>query len=105
MSTIITLTLISAIGAAALFIALVVYLWLIVPELERIGGKARGYGEQASYLSKIRMGLRAIETQTGALPREATRLNDGLVAVRDGLLGVDANLAGLIGAVSRQEER
>lgn len=105
MSTMVILALVSAIGAAALFIALVVYLWLIVSELEWIGGKRKSYGEVASYLSKIRMGVRAIETQTGALPREATRLNDGLVAVRDGLRGIDANLAALITAVSRQEVR
>lgn len=105
MNTMVLLTLISVIGAAALFIALAVYLVLISSELERIGGKRPAYGEPASYLSKIRLGVRAIETQTGALVPHVTRLNAGLSAIRDGLRAIDANLGGVIAAVVRQEAK
>ncbi|MDQ3522618.1 MAG: hypothetical protein M3434_09835 [Gemmatimonadota bacterium] len=105
MNTMVLLTLISVIGAAALFIALAVYLVLISGELERIGGKRPTYGEPSSYLSKIRLGVRAIETQTGGLVPHVTRLNGGLSAVRDGLRAIDTNLGGVIAAVVRQEAK
>lgn len=105
MNTMVLLTLISVVGAAALFIALAVYLVLISAELEKIGGSRGGYGAPSSYLSKIRLGVRAIETQTGGLVPHVTRLNAGLSAVRDGLRAIDANLGGLIAAVVRQEAK
>ncbi len=58
MDAFVLLTLISVIGAAALFLALAVYLRLIVRELQAIGGTP------TSFLAKIRFGLRAIETAT-----------------------------------------
>lgn len=91
------LTTVSVVGAAALFIALAIYLVLIIRELEAIGGHAE------SFLGKIRMGVRAIEVQTGHLPPQATKLNEGLSEIRDGLAQVDSNLAGVIEAVERQE--
>lgn len=105
MDTMVLLALISLIGAAALFIALAVYLILISSALEAIGGQRGGYGEPSSYLSKIRLGVRAIETQTGALAPQVTRLNGGLSAVRDGLHAIDDNLDGLIAAVVKQEAK
>jgi hypothetical protein len=106
MNTMVLLTLVSVVGAAALFVALAVYLFLIIAELEQIGGE-RGavYGTPASLLSKIRLGVRAIEVQTGGLAPQVTKLNAGLSAIRDGLRAIDANLAGVIAAVSRQEGR
>lgn len=97
------LTLLSVIGSAALFIALALFLIAITSQLEKIGGEEKGYGVRASYLSKIRMGVRAIEVQTGAIPKEVTKLNITLTSIRDGLVVVDSNLAGVIAAVSRQE--
>lgn len=97
------LTLLSVVGVAALFIALALLLFPIVNELEVIGGAPRGYGARASLLSKIRMGVRAIEVQTGALVPQVTQLNERLSAVRDGVKAIDANLAGVITAVSKQE--
>ncbi len=102
MNTMVLLTLISVVGAAALFIALAVYLLLIIAELESIGGERKAYGSPSSFLSKIRLGVRAIETQTGGLAPKVTALNGGLAAIRDGLRAIDDNLAGLIAAVSRQ---
>ena len=97
------LALLSVIGASALFIALAIFLFLISTELEKIGGEERGYGLRASYLSKIRVGVRAIEVETGMIPTQVTLLNTTLTSVRDGLVVVDNNLAGVIAAVSKQE--
>ena len=96
------LTLLSVIGAAALFIALAIFLFLISTQLEKIGGEERGYGLKASYLSKIRVGVRAIEQETGMIPTQVTQLNDTLTKVRDGLVVVNDNLGGVIAAVSKQ---
>jgi hypothetical protein len=97
------LMLLSVAGAAALFIALAIFLFRITVQLEKIGGEEKGYGVRASYLSKIRMGVRAIETETGMIAPQVTTLNATLTSVRDGLIVVDDNLDGLITAVVRQE--
>ena len=96
------LALISLVGAAALFIALALFLMAIATQLEIIGGEEKGYGVKASYLSKIRVGVRAIESETGMIAPQVTQLNDTLTKVRDGLVVVDANLGGVIAAVSAQ---
>ena len=105
MNAVIILTVLSVLGAAALFVALALFLRAIVGELEAIGGPATRFVAPVNYLSKIRLGVRAIERQTDALAPQVTRLNSGLSAIRDGLQAVDANLAALIAAVSRQERR
>ncbi len=105
MNTFTLLTLLSVVAASALFIALAFFLFAIVSALESIGGEAKGYGATASFLSKIRLGVRAIEVQTGAIAPQVTKLNATLTSVRDGLVAVDNNLAGVITAVSRQEVR
>lgn len=96
------LMLMSVIGAAALFIALALFLHNISEQLEKIGGEEKGYGVRASYLSKIRMGVRAIEVETGMIAPQVTQLNATLTQVRDGLIVVDNNLGGVIAAVSKQ---
>lgn len=105
MSPLAVLAVLSAIGVAALFLALGLFLNAIVRELEDIGGPATRFVTPVSYLSKIRFGVRAIERQTDAIVPQVTRLNGGLAAIRDGLRAVDGNLGGLIEAVSRQERR
>lgn len=96
------LMLLSVTGAAALFIALALFLHNISMQLEKIGGEEKGYGVRASYLSKIRMGVRAIEVETGMIAPQVTLLNTTLTQVRDGLIVVDNNLGGVIAAVSKQ---
>ncbi len=103
MNTMILLMVLSVIGVAALFVALAIYLFKIIEELETIGGERKSYGAQSSYLSKIRLGVRAIETQTAGLAPQVTTLNTGLSAIRDGVVAIDNNLGGLITAVTRQE--
>ena len=102
MNTFTLLTLLSVIAASALFIALGLFLFAITNVLEAIGGEAKGYGTKASFLAKIRLGVRAIETQTGAIAPQVTKLNGTLTSVRDGLVAIDNNLAGVITAVSAQ---
>lgn len=99
------LALLSLIAASALFIALALFLNAITNELEKIGGEEKGYGVRASFLSKIRVGVRAIETQTGVIAPQVTKLNGTLTQVRDGLVVIDTNLAGVIEAVVRQEAK
>lgn len=98
MTAMVWLTLLSVIAAAALFIALAAFLVLILDELHPVGGTG------TSFLAKIRLGLRAIEVETGNIPREVPRLNAGLAAVRDGLAAVDGNLAQLASSIQRQEK-
>ena len=103
MNAMVMLTLISALGAVALFVALALFLRAIALELEAIGGPATRFVAPVNYLSKILFGVRAIERQTEALVTQVTRLNGRLGAIRDGLKAIDDNLAALIGAVARQE--
>ena len=98
----VALAVISLVGAVALFVVLDLFLVAIARALERIGGPATRFVHPVNYLSKIRLGVRAIERETDALAPQATRLNAGLAAVRDRLGVVDDNLAALIVAVSRQ---
>lgn len=99
------LMLLSVLAASALFIALGLFLIAITAELEKIGGEEKGYGVRASYLSKIRLGVRAIEVQTGAIAPQVTKLNGTLTSIRDGLVAIDTNLAGVIAAVVKQEAK
>ncbi len=106
MNTMTLLALISVIGAAALFIALAIFLLLIDKTLEEVGGaEIKNFGVRASFLSKIRLGVRAIEVQTGALAPQVIQLNGGLTAIRDGLGVIDTNLGGVITAVSAQGQK
>ena len=63
------LTTLSAIVVLAFLGVVAFYLVLISRLLEAIGGTP------TSYLAKLRLGLRAIETETGHLPTQVTQLN------------------------------
>jgi hypothetical protein len=102
MNPFVVLALLSVAGVATLFVALTIVLRAIDRTLEQIGGPATRFSTPVNYLAKIRLGLRAIERQTDALAPHVTRVNGGLGAIRDGLRVIDANLAGVIAAVSRQ---
>ena len=105
MTTFTLLALLSVIALSSLFIALALFLFWIAGMLERIGGEEKGYGVKASYLSKIRVGVRAIEVETGAIAPQVTKLNGTLTSVRDGLVVIDKNLDGVIAAVVAQEAK
>ena len=104
MNTFEWLMLITLIGVAALFIALAAYVRAIVRELEGIGGPATRFIRPVNYLSKIRVGLRAIEVETAHLAPQVTQLNETLTAIRDGLRAIDASLGGTIANVQRQDQ-
>lgn len=91
------LTIISALVVVAFFGVVLVYLYLIARTLEQIGGSPD------SFLAKLRLGLRAIERETGHLPGEVTKLNQNLTAVAGGLEQVDTHLVNTIDAVVKQE--
>ena len=78
-----------------------------LPEAVRatVASPATRFVAPANFLSKIRLGVRAIERQTDALTPYVTSVNDGLGAIRDGLKTVEANLTGLVASVSRQAAR
>ena len=102
MNLFVILAIVSGLGVAALFVALALFLRAIDRVLEDIGGPATRFASPMNYLAKIRLGVRAIEQQTGALAPYVTKLNTGLGAIRDGLKAIEANLVGLISAVSLQ---
>ena len=93
----ILLMLLTALAVVALVVVLAYYLIKISTLLESIGGTP------TSTLAKLRWGLRAIETETGHLPVQVTKLNEALSAVADGLGVVDGHLVGTIEAVVQQE--
>lgn len=91
------LTLLSAIVVLVFLGVVAVYLVMISRLLEDIGGTP------TSYLAKLRLGLRAIETETGHLPVQVTKLNEGLTAIASGLSVADDHMVGTIDAVVKQE--
>lgn len=94
----ILLTLLSILAVVLLVGALIFFLVRIINVLDRVGGKP------TSYLAKIRMGVRAIEIETGHLPVQATTLNEQLAKIAGGLKAVDDKLVGTAGAAVKQGE-
>jgi hypothetical protein len=90
------LTILTGLAVLALVAVLVVYLARLVTVLDRVGG------QPISLLAKIRLGVRAIEQETGALAPEVTRLNEALTAIAGGFRAVDDALSATVAAVSRQ---
>lgn len=105
MNTFVILMSVTLFGVAALFIALALFVRAIVRELEEIGGPATRFVRPVNYLSKIRLGLRAIEVETGYIVPQVTQLNQTLTSIRDGLRAIDGSLAGVITNVQRQDQR
>ncbi len=93
----IVLMLCTILAVVLLVVVLVAYLNKIIATLNSIGGDGK------SYLAKLRLGLRAIETETGHLPTEVTELNGTLSETADGLTAVNKNLEGTIEAVLAQK--
>lgn len=92
------LLMIITIAAVLLLVyVLVYYLRGIIKLLTNIGG------DGTSYLAKLRLGLRAIETETGHLPVQVSQLNDALTEVSDGLKVVDGQLEESIEAAIKQK--
>lgn len=90
---ILVLTVVSALAAILLLGVIAYYAWRISGHLDRIGGSP------TSYLAKIRMGVRAIEQETGLIGPEVSRLNQTL---RRLVLDLQTNREVVIRALSRR---
>ena len=93
----ILLMVITILAGLLLVYVLVHYLRGIIKLLTSIGGNG------SSYLAKLRLGLRAIETETGHLPTQVTKLNGALAEVAGGLKVVDEQLEESINAAVKQK--
>jgi hypothetical protein len=80
-----------------LVFALIIIVSQIRVLLVSIGGDGR------SFLAKLRLGLRAIETETGHLPVQVTKLNETLSNTGAGLKVVNKNLEETIQAALKQK--
>lgn len=90
------LMVITILAVLLLVFVLVKYLNAIIDTLVSIGGNGK------SYLAKLRLGLRAIETETGHLPTQVTQLNKSLTNIGEGLKVVDSELDKSIKAALKQ---
>jgi len=93
----IVLSLLTALLVIAFFLVLAVALIKISDVLRAIGGTP------TSYLAKLRLGLRAIESETGHLAPQVTRANEALANVAAGLGVIDGHLVATIKAAVGQE--
>ena len=80
------LMILTILAVLALVYVLLRYLADIADALLSIGGDGQ------SYLAKLRLGLRAIETETGHLPSNVVNLNKTLTKTAEGLKAVDDGL-------------
>lgn len=92
------LMIITILAVLALVFVLISSLMAILKSLRAIGGSPD------SFLAKLRLGLRAIETETGHLPTEVTSLNDGLTKTAGGLKAVDDALVQSIHSALKQKK-
>ncbi len=83
-------------------LATLLLLAVVAINVIRITGILEGIGERpTSWLAKLRLGLRAIETETSQIAPEVTTLNSGLAAVDGGLRQVVADLGASIIALRK----
>lgn len=93
----ITLMLLTVLAVLLLVGVLTYYLTGIIRVLTQIGGDGQ------SLLARLRLGLRAIEQETGHLPVQVTKLNENLGETAGGLKMIDNQLTGTIDAVVKQQ--
>lgn len=91
------LIILTTILVLAFVIALIILVRKILDLLVNIGGNGN------SFLSKLRLGLRAIEKETSHLPGNVIRLNKTLSDTGDGLKILDTHLEGTIQAALKQK--
>ncbi len=93
-----TLLMILTVLLVLLFVGALIY---FVANIHRLLVNIGGTGN--SFLAKLRLGLRAIETETGHLPEQATKLNESLSNTGAGLKVVNQHLEGTIQAALKQK--
>ena len=84
-----------------LVLILVFALIIIVTQIRKLLVSIGGDGN--SFLAKLRLGLRAIETETGHLPVQVTKLNETLSNTGAGLKIVNSHLEETIQAALKQK--
>ncbi len=83
-------------------LATLLLLAVVAINVIRITGVLEGIGERpTSWLAKLRLGLRAIESETSQIAPEVTTLNSGLAAVDGGLRQVVADLGASVAALRK----
>ncbi len=93
-----TLLMILTVLLVLLFVGALIYFVIAIHGLlDNIGGNGN------SFLAKLRLGLRAIETETGHLPVQVTKLNETLSNTGAGLKVVNGHLEGTIQAALKQK--
>ncbi len=93
-----TLLMILTVLLVLLFVGALIY---FVANIHRLLVNIGGNGN--SFLAKLRLGLRAIETETGHLPVQVTKLNGTLTNTGAGLKVVNGHLEGTIQAALKQK--
>ncbi len=93
-----TLLMILTVLLVLIFVFALIYL---VTKIHALLNDIGGNGN--SFLAKLRVGLRAIETETGHLPVEVTKLNETLINTGAGLKVVNGHLEGTIQAALKQK--
>ena len=91
------MTILTAALVLVFFLVLAYALIKISNVLRSIGGTP------TSYLAKLRLGLRAIEAETGHLTPQAVRANENLTSIAGGLDAVDEHLVSTIDAAVAQK--
>lgn len=85
-------------------LAAVLLLAVVAINVIRITGVLEGIGGRpTSWLAKLRLGLRAIESETAQIEPQVTTLNSGLTAVDNGLRQVVADLSAAVAALRRRQ--
>lgn len=94
----VVLMIVTILAVLLLVFVLIKYLAEIDKILKKIGGDGN------SFLAKLRLGLRAIETETGALTPNVLKLNETLNNTAEGLKAVDDGLVTGIEKALAQEK-
>ncbi len=99
------LAVLSAVAVVAFLLVLAELAIRIASTLESIGNREPSIGHQGhmSFLSKISLGVRAIEGETSQLPPQATELNQNLQPLAAGLIAVRDELASIRERVQKQK--
>lgn len=92
------LTVLTATQILALVGALAYFVWRVVNALEKIGGRAD------SSLAKLRLGVRAIETESSHLAPQVIQLNQGLTLLAEKLTAVDGQLKAVADTLAPEKE-
>ena len=83
-------------------LATLLLLAVVAINVVRITAVLKGIGgTPTSWLAKLRLGLRAIETETGQIEPQVTTLNSGLAAVDGGLRQVVGDLVAAVTALRK----